>query len=84
MQRNTCDLAVGHSVVLKGKFAVGKHELGVILLGALDTPGRVNEHNIKFANLLSKKLPVEVSNITVDEALTQNPSSTFLGIIHQL
>jgi hypothetical protein len=84
VQRNTRNFAVSHSVVLKGKFAVGKHELGVVLLCALDAPGRVNEHNLKLPDLLRKQLPVEVAHIAVDETLTQRPSRTLLGIVHQL
>ncbi len=84
VQRNAGDFAVGHSVILKGEFAVGKHELGVILLGSLDAPGWVNEHHFKLTNLLCKQLPVEVADIAVDVTLAKHSPSTLLRIVHQL
>ena len=69
VQRNSSYLAVGHGVVLKTEFTVWKHKLGIVLLSAFDSPGRIDENDIKFSDLLSEKLPVKVLNITIDEGI---------------
>ena len=65
------DFAVGHGVVLEGEPAVGEHELGVVLLCALDAPWWVDEHHIKLAHLLHKQSPVEVAHVAVDVGVTE-------------
>ncbi len=42
MQGQLLYLVVAHGVVLEREPAIRKHELRVVLLGALDAPGRVD------------------------------------------
>ena len=84
MQRNPFDLAVGHSVVLEWKFAIRKHKLGVILLGPLDPPRRVDQHHIEFTHLLRKQLPIEVADIAVDERTANCPLECVFSFVEHL
>ena len=84
IQRNPSNLAVGHGVVFKWKFAIGKHKLRVILLSSFDSPGRVNQNHIEFAHLFREELPVEVPNIAVDVAIGGNFAKFFPAFIKNM
>lgn len=66
MQGQLPDFVVAHGVVLQREPAVGEHELGVVFLGSLDPPGRVNHQHVEFAHLLDEQVPVEVLHIAID------------------
>lgn len=69
VEGDPADFAVGHGVVLEGELAVGEHELGVVLLCALDPPGRVDDHHVELPHFLREQLPVEVPHVAVHEAV---------------
>jgi hypothetical protein len=62
------NIFVAHCVVLQVKLAVWKHELAVILLGTLYSPGRVNQHYIKGSHDVYEKVPIEVLHVTANES----------------
>jgi hypothetical protein len=81
MEGNSADFAVGHGVVLKGELAVGEHELGVVLLGALDPPWRVDYQHVELPHFLREQLPVEVPHVAVYEAVAVSLPCRLSGLV---
>lgn len=63
------DLLVAHGAVLEVELVVRKHEARVVSLGALNSPGWVDVHHLKVAELLDEVLEVEEPEVTVDVGL---------------
>ena len=57
------------------------------MLSSFDSPGRVNDSDIKFTNFINKEVPVEVSNVAIDKGVVDGFSellSCFLNYIKSL
>lgn len=72
------DLLVAHRGVLQVEFVVRKHEAGVVPLGTLDSPWRVNHHNLEWPKFLDQELEVEESEVAVDVSLRPDLVPFFL------
>lgn len=81
MQRNPSNLAVCHGIILKGELTVGEHKLGIILLGTLDSPWRIDKYDFKFANFLNEEFPIEISYIAINKSVTYDFPLYFLSLI---
>lgn len=82
MERDSSNLTVCHCIVLQGKFAIRKHKLGIVLLGSFDSPWWVNYQHIELSNLFDEKIPIKVSNITVDKSVIGRLLKIFTNFVN--
>ena len=81
MQRNPSNLAVCHSIILKGELTVGEHKLWIILLGTFDSPWRIDKYDFEFANFLNEEFPIEISYIAINKRIAYDFPLHFLSLI---